>query len=80
MATDGCVVMQAQDHKVGLRHQFLLGLRVLAPLGRDAQNLKLRQRLQALPYLQSGGACFAVNEYLAHAAAPCQFWFRVLPI
>ena len=55
--------MQAENDDIGLRHQRLLGGRVFAQGGVDAQQLDACHGLQAIANLQAGGASFAVDEY-----------------
>jgi len=60
------VVVQAEDHEVGLRHQFALGGRVLAPRRVDAEHLHRGHLGQPFADLQAGGAGLAINENLGH--------------
>ncbi len=72
----GVVVVQAQNGHVGLGEQRLFGLRVFALSRVDGEQRETGQVLQALPYVQPGGAGLAVNEYpharsLGTSAAAC---------
>ena len=47
-------------------HEFTLGLRVLAPLSRNADQLHARHARQSFANLQTGGSGFAVDENFGH--------------
>ena len=61
--------MQAEHHQIGLRHQRLLGVGVLAQGRVYADEFHAGHGLQALANLQAGGAGFAINEYFFHSIA-----------
>ena len=59
----GVVVVQAQNHDLGLRHQRFFGGGVFAQFGRNAQQLDFGHQRQTLANLQASRASFAINKY-----------------
>ena len=58
-----CVVVQAQNDQIGLRHQVALGSSVFAQFRRDAEHLDGWHGGQTLANLQASRASFAINKY-----------------